>query len=66
MASVLGIKPEQIVNVLDVYQTFDPILKRQPLDSSPLVDEAHSTWKEYYNQPELLQESAEKLIEYFK
>lgn len=66
MASVLGIKPEQIVNVLDVYQTFDPILKRQPLDSSPLVDEAHSTWNEYYNQPELLQESAEKLIEYFK
>ena len=63
MASVLGIKPEQIVNVLDVYQTFDPILKRQPLDSSPLVDEAHSTWNEYYNQPELLQESAEKLIE---
>ena len=66
MASVLGIKPEQIVNVLDVYQTFDPILKRQPLDSSPLVDEAHSTWNEYYNQPELLQASAEKLIEYFK
>ena len=66
MASMLGIKPEQIVNVLDVYQTFDPILKRQPLDSSPLVDEAHSTWNEYYNQPELLQESAEKLIEYFK
>ena len=66
MASVLGIKPEQIVNMLDVYQTFDPILKRQPLDSSPLVDEAHSTWNEYYNQPELLQESAEKLIEYFK
>ena len=66
MASVLGIKPEQIVNVLDVYQTFDPILKRQPLDSSPLVGEAHSTWNEYYNQPELLQESAEKLIEYFK
>ena len=66
MASVLGIKPEQIVNVLDVYQTFDPILKRQPLDSSPLVDEAQSTWHEYYNQPELLQENAEKLIEYFK
>ena len=66
MASVLGIKPEQIVNVLDVYQTFDPILKRHPLDSSPLVDEAQSTWHEYYNQPELLQENAEKLIEYFK
>ena len=65
MASTLGIKPEEIVNILDIYQTFDPILKRQPLDSSPLVDEAHRTWQSYYNQPEMLQDSADKLIEYF-
>lgn len=65
MASTLGIKPEEIVNILDIYQTFDPILKRQPLDSSPLVDEAHRTWQSYYNQPEMLQDSTDKLIEYF-
>ena len=65
MASTLGIKPEEIVNILDIYQTFDPILKRLPLDSSPLVDEAHHTWQSYYNQPEMLQDSADKLIEYF-
>ena len=65
MASTLGIKPEEIVNILDIYQTFDPILKRQPLDSSPLVDEAHRTWQSYYNQPEMLHDSADKLIEYF-
>ena len=66
MANMLGIKPEEIVCVLNIYQTFDPILKREPLDSSPLVDEAQRTWKRFFNEPEMLQTTVEKLIQYFE
>ena len=31
MARLLGLKPEEVVDVLKIYQTFDPILKREPL-----------------------------------
>lgn len=66
MANMLGIKPEEIVNILDIFQTFDPILKRKPLPSSPLNDEAQRTWQRFYNeQPEQLENTVEKLKEYF-
>ena len=65
MASMLGIKPEQIVYILDIYQTFDPILKRQPLPPSPLNDEAHHIWQRFYNEQDMLQTTAGKLKEYF-
>lgn len=64
-ASLLGVKPEEVVDVLNIYQTFDPILKRKPLPSSPVNDEAQRLWKCYYNQPELLQNNVEKLKQYF-
>ena len=64
-ASLLGVKPEEVVDVLNIYQTFDPILKRKPLPSSPVNDEAQRLWKYYYNQPELLQNNVEKLKQYF-
>ncbi len=64
-ASLLGVKPEEVVNVLNIYQTFDPILKRKPLPSSPINDEAQRLWQCYYNQPELLQNNVEKLKQYF-
>ena len=64
-ASLLGVKPEEVVDVLNIYQTFDPILKRKPLPSSPVNDEAQRLWQYYYNQPELLQNNVEKLKQYF-
>lgn len=67
MANMLGIKPEEIVHILNIYQTFDPILKRKPLQHSPLNDEAQRTWQRFYNgQPEQLENTVTKLKEYFK
>ncbi len=66
MANLLGVKPEEIVNILNIYQTFDPILKRKPLPHSPLNDEAHRIWQRFYNgQPEQLENTVAKLKEYF-
>lgn len=65
MASMLGIKPEEIVNVLNIYQTFDPILKREPLPPTPLNNEAQQIWQCYYNQPEQLQNTVKKLKQYY-
>ena len=65
MARLLGLKPENIVDVLDIYQTFDPILKRKPLPQSPLGDEARRIWQKYYNEPEQLETAVERLKEYF-
>lgn len=64
-AAMLGIKPELIVGALDIYQTFDPILKRQPATPSPVADEAQRIWQHFYNQPDLLHTAAGRFSEYF-
>lgn len=67
MAHLMGLKPEEIVEVLKIYQTFDPILKRNPLPHSPLNDEAQRIWQRYNNEtPEELTTIVEKLKEFFK
>ena len=66
MARLLGLKPEEVVDVLKIYQTFDPILKREPLPHSPLNDEAKLVWQRYSNEaPEVLTTTVERLKEYF-
>ena len=66
MARLLSLKPEEIVRILEIYQTFDPILKRKAAEQSPIVDEAKRIWKRYYSeQPELLHTEADKLKLYF-
>lgn len=66
MARLLSLKPEEIVRILEIYQTFDPILKRNAADQSPIADEAKRVWKRYYSeQPELLHAAADKLKLYF-
>ena len=53
--------------MLKIYQTFDPILKREPLPHSPLNDEAKLVWQRYSNEaPEVLTTTVERLKEYFK
>lgn len=65
-ARLLALKPEEVVDVLKVFQTFDPILKREPLAPSPLTDEAQRIWQKYANEPqEVLAEKVEKLKEYY-
>lgn len=65
-ARLLGVKVETVVKAMEIFQTFDPILKRTPLPHSPLVDEAHAVWQQYANEePETLQDEATRLKEYF-
>lgn len=66
MAHLLGLKPEEIVEVLKIYQTFDPILRRDPLPHSPLNDEAQRIWQKYNNEaPDVLTATVERLKEFF-
>ena len=54
------------MRILEIYQTFDPNLKRKAADQSPIADEAKRVWKRYYSeQPELLHAAADKLKLYF-
>lgn len=64
-ARLIAVKPEDIVCVLDIYQTFDPILRRQPAQPSPIVDEAHRIWQKLSNAPEQLATAVERMKEYF-
>lgn len=65
-ARLLSLKAEDVVRVLEMFQTFDPILKRKPLPPSTLYDEAKSVWQRFYSeQPEQLENTVEKLKEYF-
>ena len=67
MARLLGLKAEEVVDVLKIYQTFDPILRRKALPASPLVDEAQRVWNRYSNEnPEVLQATIDRLAEYFR
>lgn len=67
MARLLGLKAEEVVDVLKIYQTFDPILRRKALPASPLVDEAQHVWNRYSNEnPEVLQATIDRLAEYFR
>lgn len=66
-ARLLGLKTQEVVEALELFQTFDPILKREPATASTLADEARRTWQTYNNeQPQTLHDTAENLKEYFK
>jgi hypothetical protein len=63
----LGLCAEQVVEVLCVYQTFDPILHRSAAPESALSAACHTTWQQFHNaEPEQLASSAVQLMEYFK
>lgn len=64
-ARLMGIKPEDVVGVLGIYQTFDPILKRQPAEPTPVAEEARRTWQQYSNAPEQLAVAVGRMNEYF-
>lgn len=66
MAKATRLTTGQVLDILAIYQTFDPILKRTPLAHSPIVDEARRVWDTYYNAPAALEEKVAQLDEYFK
>ena len=49
-ASLLGIKPQKVVEVLCIYQTFDPILHRAAAPDSPLSEACRTVWQRFRNE----------------
>ena len=66
LAKLLKVKPSDIVLVLDIYQTYDPYLKRDMLIVSDLLLPCQQIWHRYGNmEPHVLAAYAEELKEYF-
>lgn len=66
LAKLLKVKPSDIVLVLDIYQTYDPYLKRDMLIVSDLLLPCQQIWQRYgAMEPHVLAAYAEELKEYF-
>ncbi len=67
LATRFGINAEEVVEALCIYQTFDPILRRNAAPDSPLSKACRATWEHYHTvEPEQLVNNAIQLMEYFK
>lgn len=67
LAKLLKLKPSDIVEVLDIYQTYDPYLKRETVVLSDLLLPCQQIWQRYGTmEPHVLAAYAEELKEYFK
>ena len=67
LARLLKLKPNDVVVVLDLFQTCDPYLNRDELIVSDLLLPCQQVWQRYGNiAPEQLAAYAEELKAYFK
>lgn len=66
LAKMLGIDVDEVVRVLDIYQTCDPYLNRDEMIISPLLLPCQEMWQRFGNHdPEEVREYAEELKEYY-
>ena len=66
LAKLMKIKPQMVVEVMDVFQLCDPYLNRADLLISPLLMPCQEVWNRYGNDnPEKLSALAAQLKEYF-
>lgn len=66
LAKKMKIKPGVVVEVMDIYQIFDPYLKREEMIFSSLLGPCQKVWQRFGNDnPEELSALAGQLIEYF-
>ena len=66
LAKLLGLKPADVVHVLDIFQTCDPYLGRSEMVISPLLLPCQQVWQRFGNhEPAELHAYAEELKEYF-
>ncbi len=66
LGKIMNISPADIVDVMHIYQYFDPFLKRQAPETSPLTDACREVWQQHGNgQPEKLSAYAMQLKKYF-
>lgn len=67
LARLLKLKPTDVVEVLQLFQTCDPYLNRSIQQDVPLLQPCRQIWQRYGNDdPERLAAYAEELKEYFK
>lgn len=67
LARLIKVKPQEVVDVLEVFQYCDPYLKRREVTFSPLFLPCQQVWRRYGNaDTETLASYAEQLKEYFK
>lgn len=67
LARLLKLKPTDVVEVLQLFQTCDPYLNRSIQRDAPLLQPCRQIWQRYGNEdPERLAAYAEELKEYFK
>lgn len=66
-AKMLGIGADEVVQVMDIFQTCDPYIGRDEMVISPLLLPCQQMWQRYGNhEPTELQAYAEQLEDYFK
>ena len=67
VAKLMGIKPQQVAEVMQLFQVCDPYLNRTAPVSTPLLEACQQLWNEYGNtDPVQLEEYAAELKHYFK
>lgn len=66
-AKMLGIKPDLVVQVLNVFQICDPYLQRSEITLSPLLAPCQQVWQRMADkEPEQVNALAKDLEEFFK
>ena len=67
LAKLLKLKPELIVEIMEIYQLCDPYLNKDMMIVDDLLHPCQQTWKRYGNDnPQKLAAYAAQLKEYFK
>jgi hypothetical protein len=67
LAKLIKVRPQEVTEVMDVFQYCDPYLNRKDQVDSPLSSPCHEIWRRYGNaEPEQLASYAEQLKDYFK
>lgn len=67
LARMIKLTADEVVKVMDIFQTCDPYLNRDAMVISPLLLPCQQMWQRFGNhEPEELQAYAEQLEEYFR
>lgn len=67
LAQCMKTTQQSVVQALEMFQTFDPILKREPAPESPLKEQAKLLWNKYYNDAhDTLNKKANEIEAYFE
>ena len=65
VARMLTLTTKEVVEVLAIFQTFDPILKRKALPTSALVEAVRKVWDEYANDTQNMNDKKERALAYY-